>query len=464
MKRIVAGACLLLLLAFTSAHAERRVALVVGNSAYGNVASLPNASNDADAVAKALRGARFDVVELRPNLGIRELRRAVGDFADAAANADIALVYYAGHGIEIDGTNYLIPVDAKLARDFDVEDEALALDRVVRAIEPARQLRLVILDACRDNPFAKTMKRAVGTRSLGRGLAKVEPTADTLIAYSAKAGSVALDGDTRNSPFTTALVKHLPTPGLDIRIAFGRVRDDVLETTKRQQEPFIYGSLGGRTVTLVEAPPEPRSAASSAASTADLRAGLDRVLRMGLTRPDNERLRKLIDAYEARKGAKVMTMAPSNNTWWRTSFLDDARAAEETLEGCQVAYGQPCVVVAVGDKLVADDSGNWHLVDTARARYSGAFDPERIPVIGRAMVSDSVVAQYRAAKGPKAAVFRPAGWMYFDWTGGSARETQERAFAKCRADPRRLTGDTCLLYAVDDQVVLTRRQTEPSAP
>ena len=179
--------------------------------------------------------------------------------------------YSPGHGIEVDGTNYLIPVDAKLARDIDVEDETVSLDRVLRVIEPARRLRLVILDACRDNPFVKAMKRAVATRSIGRGLARVEPAvANTLIAFAAKAGSVAEDGTSRNSPFTAALVKHIAEPGLDLRIAFGRVRDEVLASTANRQEPFVYGSLGGMTASIVApaherqpeagAPPAPASA------------------------------------------------------------------------------------------------------------------------------------------------------------------------------------------------------------
>ena len=127
-------------------------------------------------------------------------------------------------------TNYLVPVDAKLERDTDVYDEAFSLDRVLVAVAPAKQLRLVILDACRDNPFARTMKRSVASRSIGRGLARIEPASpNTLIAYSAKAGSTALDGDGKNSPFTLALARYLATPGLDVRKAFGFVRDDVLK-------------------------------------------------------------------------------------------------------------------------------------------------------------------------------------------------------------------------------------------
>ncbi len=223
------------------AFAEKRVALVIGNSAYRNVVRLANPANDSEAMSTVLKKAGFDVVELKRDLGVNEMRRALRDFSDNVRDADIAIVYYAGHGIEINGNNYLIPVDAVLERDIDAFDEAIPLDRVLTVIEPAKQLRLVILDACRDNPFNKSMKRSIGSRAIGRGLAKVEPESpNTLIAFAAKAGSTASDGDSTNSPFTAALVKFLPRPGLDLRKAFGYARDDVLKATNNRQEPFIY--------------------------------------------------------------------------------------------------------------------------------------------------------------------------------------------------------------------------------
>ena len=244
-----------LILISQPALAEKRVALVLGNSAYQNVPPLANPVNDAALMAETLRRAGFDVVDFRKNLTALETRRTLREFADKAADADIAVIYYAGHGIEVDGSNYLVPVDAKLERDSDVYDEAFSLDRVLVAVESARKLRLVILDACRDNPFAQTMKRTLATRSIGRGLAKVEPSGpNTLIAYSAKAGSTAEDGTGKDSPFTIALANHLVTPGLDVRRAFGFVRDDVLKATSNHQEPYVYGSLGGDDVALVPAP------------------------------------------------------------------------------------------------------------------------------------------------------------------------------------------------------------------
>jgi uncharacterized caspase-like protein len=248
----VALAVALVLAAATNALADKRVALVLGVSNYQSVARLANPDNDAAAISDVFKQMGFDVVELRRDLGVSEMRRAVRDFAAVAADSDMAVVYYAGHGIEVNGVNFLVPADARLRSDFDVEDEAVPLDRILQAINPAKRLRLVILDACRDNPFAERMTRSVATRSMGHGLAKIEPaTADTLIAFAAKAGAVAGDGDGAHSPFATALLNHLATPGLDLRLTLGRVRDEVLKSTGRRQEPFVYGSLGGDTVALV---------------------------------------------------------------------------------------------------------------------------------------------------------------------------------------------------------------------
>jgi len=238
-----------------SALADKRVAFVVGNSSYKNAAVLANPVNDAAAMAQMFRKASFDVVESRHDLTNNEMRRALRDFTAKAGDADVAVIYYAGHGIEVEGVNYLVPVDAVLERDTDAYDEAIALDRILQAIEPAKQLRLVILDACRDNPFGNTMKRTVASRSLGRGLARVEPSGpNTLIAFAAKGGSTASDGNSKNSPFTGALLKYLGQPGLELGKAFRLVRDQVMTATDNRQEPFVYGSLGGNDVALVPGP------------------------------------------------------------------------------------------------------------------------------------------------------------------------------------------------------------------
>jgi hypothetical protein len=242
---------LLVILMPFGAHADKRVALVIGNGDYQKTIKLPNAAHDAATIGALFRVMAFDVVDARFDLDIADLRRVLREFSDHVRDADIAVLYYAGHGLELNGVNYLIPVDAALERDVDVEDEAISLDRVLRTIEAAKRLRFVILDACRDNPLTRSMKRSAATRSIGRGLAKIDDLAsDTLVAYAARAGSFAEDGAGDNSPYTAALVKYLALPSLDLRLALGRVRDEVLKTTNSRQEPFVYGSLGGAEISL----------------------------------------------------------------------------------------------------------------------------------------------------------------------------------------------------------------------
>jgi uncharacterized caspase-like protein len=247
----------------SAALAERRIALVIGNGKYENAGLLANPTSDADAIADLFTKAGFDSVDRRRDLGVVEFKRAVREFVDRAASADVAVVYYSGHGLEIGGVNYLIPVDAKLTSVLDMDDEAVSLDRILVAAGHVKKLSLIILDACRENPFHPAADDARVTRGVSMGLAGVGPTvADTLIAFAAKAGSVSYDGDGRNSPFTTALLKYVTQPGLDIRLALGKVRDDVLRATNHRQEPYVYGSLGGENVALVPAAVEAPSVAA----------------------------------------------------------------------------------------------------------------------------------------------------------------------------------------------------------
>jgi uncharacterized caspase-like protein len=153
------------------------------------------------------------------------------------------LIYFAGHGLEMGGVNYLIPIDAKLEVDRDVQFEAVALDQVLGSVEGAKKLRLVVLDACRDDPFLQNMRRSVAARSIERGLAPVEPESGTLVAFAAKDHEIALDGDGPHSPFASAFVRFIGAPGLEVRRLFDFVRDDVLQATSRRQQPYTYGSL-----------------------------------------------------------------------------------------------------------------------------------------------------------------------------------------------------------------------------
>ncbi|MBR0777503.1 tetratricopeptide repeat protein [Bradyrhizobium diazoefficiens] len=227
---------------------ERRVALVIGNSAYENAPALLNPERDARLVAGVLNRIGFTSVTLLTNLRKDALVGALRDFAALAEKADWAAIYYAGHGMEVGGINYLVPVDAKIGADRDIGFEAVPLDQVLNAAERASRLRLVILDACRDNPFKMKMKRTltVASRSVSGGLAAIEPAAGTMVVYAAKDGQQASDGDGANSPFAMAFAKNVQTPGLEVRRLFDYVRDDVMEMTRNEQQPFSYGSISGR--------------------------------------------------------------------------------------------------------------------------------------------------------------------------------------------------------------------------
>ena len=228
-----------------SALAVPRVALVIGNSDYAHAPTLANPVNDAMDIGAALTRLGFTVTRIE-NAGYATFRRGLLEFQQVASASEVAVVFYAGHGIEVGQRNFLVPVDARLASEQNVEFEAVPLELVSLAVERASRLRLVILDACRENPFAMKMQRAGATRSVGRGLARVEPSGETLVAYAAKEGTVAADGSGRNSPYSEALLAHLEEPGLEVGLMFRKVRDAVLASTGGRQEPFTYGSLSSR--------------------------------------------------------------------------------------------------------------------------------------------------------------------------------------------------------------------------
>ncbi|WP_096790521.1 caspase family protein [Phaeobacter piscinae] len=245
---------------------ERRVALVIGNSSYQHVTRLPNPENDARDIANVLKKIGFEVTS-GFDLDFRSMRLAVRDFSEQAEEADIVVVYYAGHGIEVGGENYLIPVNAELKRDRDVDFEAIRLQALLASLETVDGLKIVLVDACRNNPFSVQMASRNATRSIGRGLARIEPSG-VLVGYAAKGGTFALDGKGRNSPYASALLKHLTEPGLELGKLFRKVRDTVYAATGGEQEPFVYGSLPGRDIFLV--PPKVEVPAEAPVRTAAL--------------------------------------------------------------------------------------------------------------------------------------------------------------------------------------------------
>lgn len=253
MHRVVTALGLMLwciLFALPSLAADK-VALVIGNSNYDHVGLLPNPKNDADDVAAALQGVGFSVRKAT-DVTFDQMRQALGAFSHDAAQADMAVVFFAGHGIEVDKHNFLLPTDAKLESDLDVNFQTVPLDMVVDAVSRAHSLRLVFLDACRNNPFANRMRLSDATRSIGRGLSPIEPKGSTIVFYSARDGTVASDGSGRNSPYSQALLKYLPQADLDVDKMLRKVRDDVLKATNNVQEPTTYGLLPSEDIFLVQ--------------------------------------------------------------------------------------------------------------------------------------------------------------------------------------------------------------------
>jgi uncharacterized caspase-like protein len=215
------------------AKAPTRIALVVGNGAYRHVPALPNPGNDASDVAASLERLDFTVRRVTDGT-FEDMRRALLEFGQRARRAEIAVIFFAGHGMEIGGENWLVPVDAELRTDLDADHEAVALKSIMPMVAAASKLGLVVLDACRNNPFAAKMQRTVRMRAVERGLTRIEPSGSVLVAYGARDGTTAGDGSGRNSPFTAALLRHIETPGLESNFLFRNVRDDVLRATQRE--------------------------------------------------------------------------------------------------------------------------------------------------------------------------------------------------------------------------------------
>src|SRR6202048_2106043 len=272
MRYLTVALCLICML-FTAqaAKADRRVAFVVGNGAYKNVAQLPNPPIDAKAMAAALRNVGFEVVE-GTNLTRDKMTERLLEFGKKAQGADVAVFFYAGHGIAIGGTNYLLPVDADIKSEMDVKlGAAINIDLTLDQTMSDAKVKLVFLDACRDNPFAARIKSNSGTRSVSvqSGLAEMKSGEGTLIAFATGPGQTALDGqEGTNSPFTRALIAHITTPGVEIQQAMTEVRAQVNEETNKGQLPWGHTNLIGSVYRTPAARPPANAAAPSSSTPA----------------------------------------------------------------------------------------------------------------------------------------------------------------------------------------------------
>ncbi len=392
----------LLALGADPAAAERRVALVIGESAYASVAVLPNPARDAAAMAELFRKAGFDEVRLETNRSAAELRKALRAFSDTAASADIAVVFYAGHGVEIGGRDFLVPVDARLLKDIDVDDEAIDLDYVLTRI-PAKRLKLIILDACRENPF----KTAATTRSVGRGLTAPDVRqSDTLIAFAARPGELAADGDGEHSPYTAALLRHLTEPGVELDKALRLVRDEV-RASGRRQEPWSNGSRGAEDVFFgppAAAAQDVSQAEFAAAMQAGTAAALDGFLGKyssgplaEIARRERDRLRKAAQKPEPSPhiaiGPEVAPPSAASPCGGATPASSSTRGATPLTRGeeCALTAGavfrecESCPTMVVvpagsftmgspeGEEARSDDEGPQHRVGISQAFAVGKF-------------------------------------------------------------------------------------------
>jgi uncharacterized caspase-like protein len=257
-----------LVLAMRPVHAQGRVALVIGNSAYKHAATLDNPRNDAADMAAALRKLNFKVID-GVDLDKAAFDRKVAEFAGALRGASVGLFFYAGHGLQVGGQNYLVPVDAQADTAAALDFQMVRLDLVQRTMEREAQTNILFLDACRDNPLARNLARTMGTRStdVGRGLAAAESGVGTLISFSTQPGNVALDGDGRNSPYAGALVRQLSAASDDLSAILIAVRNDVMTVTQRRQVPWEHSALTGRFY-FAAAPQAARPKAPAAAPSA----------------------------------------------------------------------------------------------------------------------------------------------------------------------------------------------------
>jgi outer membrane protein assembly factor BamD (BamD/ComL family) len=301
------------------AATQTKVALIIGNGAYKGVPELPNPTKDATAVAGAFLRLGFSV-RLVTDATYDDMRRALLEFSQKARDSEMAVVFFAGHGIELGGENWLVPIDAELKTDLDTEQEAISLRSVMLMVSAASKLGIVMLDACRNNPFINKVRRSIATRAVTRGLSRVEPMNNVLVAYAAKDGTTASDGSGDQSPFTTALLKYIETPGLEVTFLFRNVRDDVIAATGNEQQPFVYGSLSKEAIYFKPPPAAAAPVAPDQITWSLIKDTTDETaLKRFTTQYPKSELRKdaeaRIAALEAAQAAKPVPLKPDEATW-----------------------------------------------------------------------------------------------------------------------------------------------------
>ncbi|SDR35900.1 Uncharacterized protein, contains caspase domain [Rhizobiales bacterium GAS113] len=499
--------------------APRRVALVVGASNYAHAATLAHTLDDARGVATALEHLGFEVdLVLDPDRA--GLEGAVRRLGKRALGAEASLFYYSGHALEAGGANWIVPVGADVTSDLDLRFETLDLGAVLEQTKGSAQVSLVFLDACRDDPFKI---RLTTTRDLTRGgLAQVNAAVGTYIAFATAPGMVAQDGSGAHSPFTGALLKHIETPGIEVRTLLSMVRRDVREATNGVQIPWDVSSLEGEFYFKPAKPdaisdqvaktlqtPAPQidadalfwdsvrnsrspadinaylakfpngvfaelarnrlaelRATPTVAPAAPLNAALAAALAISSPKETQKSHEELAASYSGAPSHKaIASYLPTGGTFRVTGRISGDEAEEDALEACQIYFGGPCALLAVDEAVKDPNGGSFPSRDMMRVRYVGIYDPSHIPSVKLALRQRSDVANYWQAPSPKAMAYHPAGNLFVVSAAPSQNAAEQRALADCNSDPARNGRDgSCYLYAVNNDVVLARRSKEPITP
>jgi hypothetical protein len=466
MLRLFVAALALLLISDHVARSEsgRRVALVVGVSNYKYVPRLGNPTNDALDISNVFYRLGFQVQTLidPDRNGLEEAIRKLGHDAEGA---EAGVFYYSGHALEVNGQNLLVPASANIRSERDLRFETVDLDSVLDSVSGRGKVSLLILDSCRDNPFIQQLagsSRAVGLRGMG----PIDAAVGTLIAFSTAPGKTASDGDNRNSPFTAALLHNIERPGVEVRRLLGDVRREVRLATGGTQIPWENSALEGE---FFFKPPAPVVAAAPPSPPAPppLQEPMKLAFQKVIPDINPQILQDATRTYVEAKGSKAQAVSREKNLTWRSDARESAYSAEQSaLEGCQIRYGSPCILIAVNEAIaeLPSDSGSAGRA-MSRVTYDGLFDVIQIPALRPEWRWRDDVINYLSKPGPKAAAIHPWGRIFTSFGAPDQRSAEADALKKCNDDPSRANRDgPCFLYTINNHVVLPLKITGPRPP
>ncbi|WP_348522498.1 caspase family protein [Bradyrhizobium iriomotense] len=429
--------------------ADTRVALVIGNGAYRNVPRLTNPANDAADVAAALKLVGFETI-VAIDLDRAAMDEAAIRFARAARNADIAMLYYSGHALQFGGVNYLAPIDAQLTDVADLR-RLVRLDDIVADLQQAKNLRILVLDACRDNPFANELRRSLGASRavpLQRGLAKLDNAQGMIVAYATQAGQTAEDGNGRNSPYTAAFLENIKAPE-EIGIIFRRISSDVYESTKHSQLPELSLSIIG----------EFYLRGKVEISSAPQQSGLSRTL---LGTPFNadevpflcDQCRERIKAGFAGKPLhSALVLSLDGGSYWSTAQRAALEARAGALAQCLSANRQGCFVYAIDGRITWDEPPPPLPIEPWFSSSSGAARPFNVQDVGAIHATDRerVARLYREFHGKALAVGPDWQWT-LTGRADSDNEAARVVLQRCGY----ITHSPCRVVAIADSLVVNR--------